>query len=371
MLDLKLPSNVAKAKILGLSHCQKDDSILAAYSTGIIVKWSGQFESQAYEIVNNSKVESLWWSPTSDVLAVQSSGLQIYDINKSFPQWRAPEYDTLSFSSDGKKVLLALPKYDQNKRYTIELKDVETGKLIRSFGDHFGEKCSVHWLNKSDRFLIRLCDDNSGNTGSGKTIIWNVDAKKPVSQIDYKRSTNDTLVSFLPIGQDWSVSPGSDLVAVGTNRVDFFRASPWKPEGKSINANSQYSNESNFNASVIFSSDGQRLAICGDKGIASIWDVKTRALLVELKGHKSNVASLAFSPNGKMFATGGADETVRIWNSSSGKELVRLTGHQSSVTAVAFSRDNMRLASGDELGLVKVWDLKSIDLTSSKALKKP
>src|SRR5262249_31149145 len=67
--------------------------------------------------------------------------------------------------------------------------------------------------------------------------------------------------------------------------------------------------------SVAFSPDGTRIVTGGtlgtglahDFGQASVWDARTGAELVELKGHTGTVMSVAFSPDGTRIITGSAD----------------------------------------------------------------
>ncbi len=54
---------------------------------------------------------------------------------------------------------------------------------------------------------------------------------------------------------------------------------------------------------VVFSPDDKYLACSFDK-VVHLWDVSTRMLLREMKGHSHSVNSVAFSPDGKYLATG-------------------------------------------------------------------
>src|SRR5262249_8119971 len=95
------------------------------------------------------------------------------------------------------------------------------------------------------------------------------------------------------------------------------------------------------------------------KGEATVWDARTGAALVELKGFKGGMSSVAFSPDGTRIVTGvasraGFGETV--WDAKTGTALVEVNGLPSEVRSVAFSPDGTRFFTGLYPGRAKAWD---------------
>ncbi|KAL2887439.1 Vegetative incompatibility protein HET-E-1 [Ceratocystis lukuohia] len=111
--------------------------------------------------------------------------------------------------------------------------------------------------------------------------------------------------------------------------------------------------------SVVFSTDGQRLASGSFDNTVKIWDATSGACLHTLEGHDLEVTSLVFSSDGQRLASGSWDKTVKIWDASSGTCLQTLVGHSLRVESVVFSNDGQRLVSGSADKTVKIWDAAS------------
>ncbi|MBD2214499.1 caspase family protein [Nostoc linckia FACHB-104] len=108
--------------------------------------------------------------------------------------------------------------------------------------------------------------------------------------------------------------------------------------------------------SLVFSSNGQKIATGGKHNDVCLWDTSGH-LLYKFPGlgHGSEVSSVAFSPNGQQIVTGGTEGNARLWDIS-GKLLNELVGHE-SVASVIFSPDGQQIATGGQFGNVMLWDL--------------
>jgi WD40 repeat protein len=106
---------------------------------------------------------------------------------------------------------------------------------------------------------------------------------------------------------------------------------------------------------VSFSSDGRLLASGYSEGkrapwTVGLWEVASRRLISQLRGHRQPVVVAVFSADGKLLASGSWDKTVRLWDVASGRELACFEGHRGTVASLAFSPDAGRLASGSTDG---------------------
>ncbi|MEP0930254.1 hypothetical protein NC974_24985 [Leptolyngbya sp. SLC-A1] len=108
---------------------------------------------------------------------------------------------------------------------------------------------------------------------------------------------------------------------------------------------------------VVFSPDGQFLAI-GDSGRrVQLWEAATGRVLWIRQGNASWVTSVSFSPDGKRIVSGSFDNTVRLWDMAGQTVGTPFEGHTGSVTSVSFSPDGKRIVSGSDDKTVRLWDV--------------
>ncbi len=107
-----------------------------------------------------------------------------------------------------------------------------------------------------------------------------------------------------------------------------------------------------------FSPDGTRIVTASGHpdDTARVWDTKTGAELLTLKGHAGPVLAASFSADCTRIATAGWDGTARLWDAKTGKEVLTLKGHTG---AVSFSTDGTRVVTAGLDGKARVWDAKT------------
>jgi WD40 repeat protein len=194
---------------------------------------------------------------------------------------------------------------------------------------------------------------------NGTLILWDV-------QTGLKRRT-------LSVGMTVSslaYSPDGKMLAVGTQEGQ--TVTIWQPSSGTVLRTINIPDEGSSGA-IAFSPDGRTLATnsaIGDDsasggGNIQLWDVRSGTLLRVLSGHRSRVLSVVFSTDGKKLATGSYDKIVRLWDVETGNLLRTLTAHNYPVEQVAFSPDSTTLASAScdvsaeqaLLGELILWDL--------------
>jgi WD40 repeat protein len=152
----------------------------------------------------------------------------------------------------------------------------------------------------------------------------------------------------------------------------------------------------NYPSCVVFSADGQRLAVGSavqfrlEPEALRVWDLATGQVCLAPEGFLPGVQGVAFSPDGRWLAAavgsydgkspgvspgvGGRRGEVRVWDATTGQQVYNLRGHSGCVWGVAFSPDGKRLASAGgkslltsapgksrkrEPGEVKIWDMQT------------
>ena len=79
--------------------------------------------------------------------------------------------------------------------------------------------------------------------------------------------------------------------------------------------------------SAAFSPDGSRIVTASRDKTAKVWDAKSGAEILTLKGHTDRVTSASFSPDGSRIVTASVDKTAKVWDAKSGAEVLTLKGH--------------------------------------------
>ena len=103
------------------------------------------------------------------------------------------------------------------------------------------------------------------------------------------------------------------------------------------------------------SSDGNYLAVAGQKGEVQIWNIRDNSSeLVKSIDNKAWIDSLAWHPTENILAF-AVNRQIKIWDARSSKEITSLDFQDSSVFSLGWHpQGNLLAASGH--GGVKVWD---------------
>jgi hypothetical protein len=110
-------------------------------------------------------------------------------------------------------------------------------------------------------------------------------------------------------------------------------------------------------AAVVFSPDGQLLAIGRTDGEIQLWDVATGARLRGWPGHAQGTWRLRFVGDGSRLASVGCDGAFRLWETETGRELWSDPGDGNGLRALAIAPDGSTAAAGGVSADIHIWDL--------------
>jgi WD40 repeat protein/tetratricopeptide (TPR) repeat protein len=105
-----------------------------------------------------------------------------------------------------------------------------------------------------------------------------------------------------------------------------------------------------------FTGNGERLVSVSKDKMARIWDVKARALVGTLEGHRESIMGIAISADGKRVATAG-DDFVRVWNAKSRVPQEGFPDVMPGGDAVAFTPDGDYLIAGAREGVLRFYPM--------------
>lgn len=203
----------------------------------------------------------------------------------------------------------------------ITLRNLKTGKIIRSFTGHSGS-------------IYSLCLSADGQTlisGSRDATIkvWHLHSIKT-----YNSNSTNRLI-------------GDGLIDTFTGHSD------------SINT-------------VTISPNGQIIVSGSEDNTIKLWDLNTGECLATLAGHEAGVRAVAISPDGQLLVSGSADNTIKLWQLPTLENepicpdpIYTLTGHSDEVKCLVISHDGQMLASGSMDKTIKLWHLETGELKTT------
>jgi len=163
-------------------------------------------------------------------------------------------------------------------------------------------------------------------------------------------------------------SPDGQSLAVGglADAVSLWRVNPQDPASSSLVLRSP---NSCCGLTLAFSPDGKRIFMGHDDNMnILVWDVDEESptygeILATLSGHAWYIPNISLSPDNKILASAGSrDATVRLWDvdpesASFGQQIGPALQHGGLVDSVAFSPDGNTLVTGTGDGSLYLWDM--------------
>jgi eukaryotic-like serine/threonine-protein kinase len=222
----------------------------------------------------------------------------------------------------------------------IRLWNIGTGALIATLEGHTGPIRQVVFSPDGKHLASRAMTLNAEIFDNLAAIrIWDLDTRKAIVPID----------KLPPYGSLVFSSDGKRVASIAAPSVlkvwDAFSSRELLVKDMK-----------NPVTSVAFSPDGKRLAVAGQTSDVQILDASTAELVKTCRGDVAYRGKLQFGPDGKRLAAAGFESGLELWDADTGQRIGTFKGHHGIVMDFAFSPDGTRIASAGLDGRVKVWD---------------
>ena len=285
----------------------------------------------------------------------------------------------------------------------VETWDLMTNQKLSTFSEAQSETSETVVLSNDAEYYI--FDGRKGmiwfkpygfgirrsRSGSFDIDLWNLNTYEQLNPIWKADLLSGSVVTF---------SPDNNIVAILRNKD--ILALHFRTGTELFKLNIK---QTLFDEKLIFSPDGQKLAITSDQGYPQVWEIGTQSDITppNIKGSReiafspdsSTLAAvsqegiyfwqldkenkkrhtlipadfgifniiLCFSPDGTIVLgsdTGMWSTPIKLWHVNTGTELGTLSGHTETVESIVFSHDGKTLASGSQDGTVLLWNWNQI-----------
>ncbi len=248
--------------------------------------------------------------------------------------------ESASFSPDGSRIVTG--SYDQ----TAKIWDAKTGAVLLTLKGHTNNVWSASFSPDGSRVVSGSQDEMAK--------VW--DAKTGAVLLTLPANAGDAM-HRKHWGCVWSAAFSPDGLRIVTGSSDR-TATIW--DAKSGAEVLTLKGHTGRVRTAVFSRDGSRIVTGSDDTTAKVWDAATGIELLTLKGHTKELKSAEFSPDGTRIVTGSEDETAKVWDAKTGAILLTLKGHSDFVGSVAFSPDGWRIGTAGDDWTARVWDARPV-----------
>jgi WD40 repeat protein/tRNA A-37 threonylcarbamoyl transferase component Bud32 len=225
-----------------------------------------------------------------------------------------------------------------NESGAIRLVKLARGETLGTLTGHKGGARPFQFVNSDQRLLSR---DNSGTVR-----LWATDSCTELASWPLPGEAKGEVAS-----------PDGRFVAAGTPRGTVHLLD-------TLTGRLEALGHAHIRAVVglAISPNSRLLVTASLDGDAKIWELPSRRLVVQLRGHLLGIHSVAFSHDGARLATASAGrEAVKLWDVATRQEILTLEGSAGGFRGTEFSSEGRMLMAINEQGLVHLWRAPSFE----------
>ncbi len=287
--------------------------------------------------------EAVWtWNPTEDIH--QQNVVDLSHL-KGFPG------TTLALSQDG-RYLANVEKSEENKRFKIEIWDVNTGHQISTLKDPSLGSVSTLAFSPDKKTIAKLDTD--------QIQFWDIETNSLISSINTQTIIHTLIYS--PDGNHLATGSPDGIVRlwkVPTDAKFSILHRAWNQVFRQPKMLLGHAASFRFNA-ITISQDNKMVASANTDGYIRIWDKDTGTEKTSFTQHIGNVKTFAFSKNNTLtnINLNYGQMTASLWNTDTGKELSHniIDDGSGGNAAVKLSPDASLFATESANESVQLWD---------------
>jgi WD40 repeat protein len=283
---------------------------------------------------------------------------------------------TVALNPDGGSFITTGNDFFSSGDDTARLWSTETGDLLATLVGHGGFVTSAAF-NRDGSYVVTTSADKTAR-------LWDLKAGSPIATLRHKGSVE--VAVFSPDGAQvitgsfndgtarlWDSARGQ-LIREFPKKFGDVRSVAFSPNGDRVVTTNlaaatvwdvrtgavlaELENKDRWAAmKAVFSPDGSRIAtVFGN--IVQVWDARTGAPLLTLSGTGGQDESLAFNPSGDLIITAASNNIPRLWDAKTGAVIRTFPGSDRISNSAAFSLDGSCLITITGDG-THIWDVKT------------
>ena len=259
---------------------------------------------------------------------------------------------------------------EYNSSALINKKKVSKQNNYSDLPSSYGKTKLFSWKEKNSKkenFFYDIINSQKENDNilNNNNFDFNL-AQRKISIKPYKELPAPNLIDDFYLNLlDWS---SKNQIAVGcTSSVILWNNNKTQSETlfsyDIIEENAIQNNEnmSKYVSSLIWSEDGDKLAVGNSYGLVELYDINKKELISSYKGHLNRVGVVSWNKN--IISSGSKDYSIitrDIRCKDNDENIIkRFLGHQQEVCGLKWSFDGSQLASGGNDNNLMIWSLHS------------